>query len=86
MTLGKFVPTFANSEHPDETALNEPSHQDFHCLLKHPDETALIRIFTVCLFSLFFISMKHPNLADCPNLPDFTLPFLCFISVKSFVY
>ena len=25
--------TFANSGNPDETALNEPSHQDFHCLL-----------------------------------------------------
>ena len=25
--------TFANSENPDETALSEPSHQDFHCLL-----------------------------------------------------
>ena len=30
---GKFGHTFANSENPDETALKEPSHQDFHCLL-----------------------------------------------------
>ena len=32
-TSCKFGHTFANSEKPDETALNEPSHQDFHCLL-----------------------------------------------------
>ena len=25
--------TFANSENPDEKAPNEPSHQEFHCLL-----------------------------------------------------
>ena len=29
----KFVHTFANSGNPDKTAPNEPSHQDFHCLL-----------------------------------------------------
>ena len=29
---GKFGHTIANSENPDETAHNEPSHQDFHCL------------------------------------------------------
>ena len=41
----------------------------------------LIRIFTVCLVNLFFISIFKignkqgccPNLADRPNLPDFTL-------------
>ena len=32
-TPGKFGHTFANSGNPDETALYEPSHQDFHCLL-----------------------------------------------------
>ena len=31
---GKFGHTFANIGNPDKTALNEPSHQDFHCLLK----------------------------------------------------
>ena len=41
----------------------------------------LIRIFTVCLVNLFFIPIikignkqgRCPNLADRPNLPDFTL-------------
>ena len=42
----------------------------------------LIRIFTVCLVSLFvFIQIlkyetnkgRCPNLADCPNLPNLTL-------------
>ena len=41
----------------------------------------LIRIFTVCLVNLLFIPIikiwnkkgRCPNLADCPNLPDFTL-------------
>ena len=32
-TSGKFGHTFANSGHSDETAPNEPSHQDFYCLL-----------------------------------------------------
>ena len=32
-TPGKFEYTFANNVNPDETALYEPSHQDFHCLL-----------------------------------------------------
>ena len=32
-TSGKFGHTLANSGNPDETALNEQSHQDFHCLL-----------------------------------------------------
>ena len=27
-----FTDTFANSADPDETAHNEPSHQDLHCL------------------------------------------------------
>ena len=31
-TPGKFGHTFANSGNPDETAHDEPSHQDFHCL------------------------------------------------------
>ena len=41
----------------------------------------LIRIFTVCLFNLFFIPIIElwnkqggcPNSAVCPNIPDFTL-------------
>ena len=42
----------------------------------------LIGIFTVCLVSLFFIPIievskqiqdRCPNLAVCPNIPDFTL-------------
>ena len=41
----------------------------------------LIRIFTVCLVNLFFIPIIElwnkqsgcPNLAVCPNIPDFTL-------------
>ena len=41
----------------------------------------LIRTFTVCFVSLFFIQIikiwnkqgRCPNLSDCPNLPDFTL-------------
>ena len=41
----------------------------------------LIRIFTVCLVNLFFISIIElryrlvgcPNLAVCPNIPNFTL-------------
>ena len=41
----------------------------------------LIRIFTVCLFNSFFIPIfeilnkqgRCPNLAVCPNIPDFTL-------------
>ena len=33
LTSGKFGHTFASSRNPDETALNEPSHQDFHCSL-----------------------------------------------------
>ena len=40
----------------------------------------LIRIFTVCLVNLFFITIIErrnkqgdcPNLAVCPNIPDFT--------------
>ena len=32
-TAVKFRQTIANSENPDETALNEPSHQDFYCSL-----------------------------------------------------
>ena len=32
-TSGKFIHTFANSGNPDETALYEPSHLDFYCLL-----------------------------------------------------
>ena len=32
-TSGKFGHTFASTENPDETVPNEPSHQDFHCLL-----------------------------------------------------
>ena len=39
------------------------------------------RIFTVCLVNLFFIPINEirkkqcccPNIADCPNLADFTL-------------
>ena len=41
----------------------------------------LIRIFTVCLVNLYFIPIfeiwneqgRCPNLAVCPNIPDFTL-------------
>ena len=41
----------------------------------------LIRIFTICLANLFFIPITEqgnkqggcPNLAVCPNIPDFTL-------------
>ena len=33
-TPGEFGHTFANMGHPDETAPYEPSHQDFHCLLR----------------------------------------------------
>ena len=41
----------------------------------------LIRIFTVCLVNLFFIPVielwnkqgGRPNLAVCPNIPDYTL-------------
>ena len=32
-TSGKIGHTFANSVNPDETAPNEHSHQDSHCLL-----------------------------------------------------
>ena len=32
--LGNLGHTFANTDNPDETALYEPSHQDFHCLLR----------------------------------------------------
>ena len=32
---GNFGNAFTNSGNPDETALNEPSHQEFHCLLSH---------------------------------------------------
>ena len=47
----------------------------------------VIRIFTVCFVNLFFIPItelwnKHggcPNLAVCPNIPDFTL--YCAVSV-----
>ena len=31
--VAKFRHTFTNRKNPDGTALNEPSHQDFHCLL-----------------------------------------------------
>ena len=33
-TSGKFGHAFANSVYPDKTAPYEPSHQDFHCLLR----------------------------------------------------
>ena len=44
----------------------------------------LIRVFTVCLVILFFIPIIElcnkqgdcPNLAVCPNVPDFTLVFV----------
>ena len=49
----------------------------------------LIRIFTVCLVNLFFIPIvkiwnkqrRCPNLADRPNLPDFTLIYPLFSSL-----
>ena len=47
-------------------------------------KSRLIRSFTVCLVNLIFIPIiqklkkqcRCPNLADCPNLPDFSLT--CF--------
>ena len=44
----------------------------------------LIRFFSVCLVDLFFIPTfgirnkqgRCPNLEDCPNLPNFTLPVM----------
>ena len=46
----------------------------------------LIRTFTVCLVNLFFVPIIElinkqggcPNLAVCPNIPDFTLMAIVF--------
>ena len=48
----------------------------------------LIRIFTVCLVILFYISIIElcnkqggcPNLAVCPNIPDSTVMCCCYFS------
>ena len=54
--MGNFRQTFANSENPDETALNEPSHQDFHCLLSS--------------FIFFIPTIK--NMKETRSLSDFS--------------
>ena len=51
----------------------------------------IIRIFTVCLVILFFIPIIElrnkqgncPNLAVCPNIPDFTIYKLLISSLPS---
>ena len=53
----------------------------------------LIRIFTVCLVNLFSIPIfeilnkqgRCPNLAICPNIPDFTLKFTVLKCIYSYL-
>ena len=62
---GKFEHTFANSGNPDEAALNEPSYQDFHCLLSY--------LFFIPITEICNKQGRCPNLADSPNFSNFTL-------------
>ena len=59
--MGKFGHTFANNDNPDETALDEPSHRDFHCLLSKFN------------FSSFTSKMKETrSLSEFRRLSEFT--------------
>ena len=66
-TSGKFGHTFANSVNPDETAPYDPSYQDFHCLLSY--------FIVIPIFEILNKQGFCPNLAVCPNIPDFTLEY-----------
>ena len=52
----------------------------------------LIRIFTVCFVNLIFISITelwnkqggYPNLAVCPNIPDFTLTEAVLVLLQNY--
>ena len=60
-------------------------NSDTHLQTMEIQMRQLLMISTVCLVNLFFIPIIEvwnkqdhcPNLAVCPNIPDFTLMFIC---------
>ena len=64
--------------------VNSDTHlQTVEIRMRRLIKSRLIRIFTVCIVDLSFIPIiqklkkqgRCPNLADCPNIPDFTLTY-----------
>ena len=58
----------ANSEDSDQTALNEQSDQDLHCL---PFFLHLLEALLHCKNKLFYIKDNYGSLSECPNIKSF---------------